>query len=83
MGNWQQITPNDAFLYCERAGFKTKEIDMFEMEVKDFYLPGTEIQFKYKVQQSDPIKFYIWPKVNGNDVSYDEFKEAVLKAKNA
>lgn len=81
MTNWQQITPNDAFLYCERAGFKSKEIDPFEMEIKEYYLPNTEIQFKYKIQNSDPMKFYIWPRINGKDVSYDEFKNAVLKAK--
>lgn len=61
MTNWQQITPNDAFLYCERAGFKSKEIDPFEMEIKEYYLPNTEIQFKYKIQNSDPMKFYIGP----------------------
>lgn len=83
MTNWIQITPNDAFLYCERAGFKTKEIDMFEFDIKEFYLPNTNISFKYKIQNSDPMKFFIWPKIDNNDVSYEEFKDAVLKAKHA
>lgn len=82
MNNWQQVTPNDAILYCERAGFKCKEIDPFEMEIKEYYLPeNTKIQFKYKIQNSDPIKFYIWPRVNDKDVSMEEFKTAITEAK--
>jgi len=79
--NWQQITPNDAILYCERAGFVCREADPFEMEIKDFYLPNTRIEFKYRIQNSDPVKFFVWPKVDGKDVTLDEFKEAVNKAK--
>lgn len=82
MSNWQQVTPNDAILYCERSGFRCKEIDPFALEVKEYYLPeNTKIQFKYRIQNSDPIKFYIWPRVDGKDVTIDEFKNAVTEAK--
>lgn len=80
---WQQITPSDAILYCERAGFKCKDIDPFALEVKEFYLPNTDIQFKYRIQNTDPIKFYILPIISGETVSYEEFKEAVRIAKGA
>lgn len=81
MDKWIQITPNDAFLYCERAGFKTKEIDFFEMDIKEFYLPNTKISFKYRIQNSDPMRFYILPTIDNKPVDYETFKNAVLKAK--
>jgi hypothetical protein len=81
--NWQQITFNDAILYCERAGFQCKDVDLFEAEIKEFFLPGTKIEFKYRIHNGDPVKFYIWPKVDGKDVDYETFKEAVVQAKNA
>ena len=81
MSNWNQVTISDSILYCERAGFKMEEPDFFELEIKHYTLPGTKIEFKYKVVNSDPIKFYIWPRVDGKDVTMDEFKEAVIKAK--
>ena len=74
---WIQITPSDAILFCERCGFRCKEIDPFAMEIKEFYLPNTDIQFKYKIQNSDPVKFYIWPRISNEDVSLEEFKDAV------
>ena len=79
--NWQQVTINESILYCERAGFKCREFDPFAMEIKDYYLPGTKIEFKYQVQNSDPMKFFIWPRIDGKDVTMEEFKEAVIKAK--
>jgi len=79
---WIQITFNDAILYCERAGFKCKEVDLFESEIKEFYLPNTKIQFKYKIHNGDPVKFYICPMIDGKIVVYEEFKDAVAKAKN-
>lgn len=81
--NWQQITFNDAILYCERAGFVCREADPFAFEIKEFYLPGTKIEFRYRVHNGDPMKFYVWPRIDGKDVTYDEFKAAVETAKNA
>jgi hypothetical protein len=51
------------------------------MEIKEFFLPGTKIEFKYRIQNSDPVKFFIWPKIDGKDVTVEEFKEAVVQAK--
>ena len=47
------------------------------MEVTSFFLPGTKIEFKYKMVYSDPVKFYIWPRIDGKDVTIEEFKNAV------
>lgn len=81
MNNWQQITIDDAILYCERSGFVMEEIDFFEMEIKKFYLPGTKIQFNYKIEPSDPVKFYICPTINEKIVSFEDFKKAVEENK--
>ncbi|MBP3265612.1 MAG: hypothetical protein J6L84_01560 [Clostridiales bacterium] len=78
---WIQITFNDAILYCERAGFKCKEVDLFESEIKEFYLPNTKIQFKYRIYNGDPVKFYICPMVDGKIVDYETFKQEVETAK--
>ena len=79
--NWQEITPNDAILYCERAGFVCREADPFAFEIKEFYLPNTKIEFKYQIRNSDPVKFFVWPTVDGKDVTLEEFKKAVEAAK--
>lgn len=79
--NWQQVNISDSIFFCERCGFSCKEIDPFAMEIKEFFLPGTKIEFKYKIQNSDPVKFFIWPRVDGKDVTVKEFKEAVVQAK--
>lgn len=79
--NWQQVNISDSILFCERCGFSCKEIDPFAMEVKEFYLPGTGFEFKYRIQNSDPVKFFIWPRIDGKNVTVDEFKEAIAKAK--
>lgn len=81
MNKWILVTFNDAMFYCERCGFRCKEVDLFDAEVKEFYLPGTKIEFKYRIQNSDPVKFYILPSVDGKLVDYEEFKRAVSLAK--
>lgn len=75
--NWQEVCRTDAILYCEKSGFKCTEIDPFAMEVTSFFLPGTKIEFKYKMVYSDPVKFYIWPRIDDKDVTIEEFKKAV------
>lgn len=75
--NWQEVSRTDAVLYCEKSGFRCKEMDPFAMEVTEFFLPNTKIEFKYKMVYSDPVKFYIWPRIDGKDVTIDEFKKAV------
>lgn len=77
MANWQQVTPADAIMLCERWGFKTKDIDFFTMEEKEYYVPETGFSFKYKIQNSDPVKFFIDPSINGEQVTVEKFKEAV------
>lgn len=79
MGNWQEVTPSDAIMLCERWGFSMKEIDFFAMEEKEYYIPNTGFSFKYKILNSDPVKFYVDPSINGSKVTVQEFKDAVIK----
>lgn len=79
MANWQQVTPSDAIMLCERWGFKSKEIDFFAMEEKSYYIPGTTFSFKYRIQNSDPVKFFVDPSINDKPVTVEEFKQKVTE----
>ena len=79
MVNWQQVTPSDAIMLCERWGFKTKEIDFFAMEEKEYYIPNTTFTFKYRIQNSDPVKFFILPTIDNKSVTVEEFKQKVTE----
>ena len=75
--NWQEVCRTDAILYCEKSGFKCSEIDPFAMEEQKFILKENDrVRFKFKMVMSDPVKYYIYPIVNGNGVTVKELKEA-------
>jgi len=79
MDNWQEITLLEAKYFTQSGKFRCKEdLDPFAMEVQHFVYPDSEkkIEFNFKLRNSDPIKYYIYPKINGVPVSVKELKEA-------
>mgnify|MGYP006967381399 CR=1 FL=1 len=54
-----------------------------KMEEKEYYVPETGFSFKYKIQNSDPVKFFIDPSINGEQVTVEKFKEAVTNYYNS
>lgn len=79
MDNWQEVTLLEAKYFTQSGKFRCKEdLDPFAMEVQHFVFPGSEkkIEFNFKLRNSDPVKYYIYPMIDGKPVTIKELKEA-------
>lgn len=76
--NWQQISLLEAKYMTQCGKFRSEtDVDPFAMEEQRFILKENEkVRFKFKLVMSDPVKYYIYPIVEGNAVSFDKLKEA-------
>lgn len=76
--NWQQISLLEAKYMTQCGKFRSEtDVDPFAMEEQKFILKENEkVRFKFKLVMSDPVKYYIYPIVEGKTVSFNELKEA-------
>ena len=77
--NWQEISLLEAKYFTQSGKFRCKEdLDPFAMEVQHFILPNAEkkIEFNFKLRNSDPIRYYIYPMIDNKPVTVQELKDA-------
>lgn len=76
--NWQQVSLLEAKYLTQSGKFRAEtDVDPFAMEEQKFILKENDkVRFKFKMVMSDPVKYYIYPIVNGNGVTVKDFKEA-------
>mgnify|MGYP006055880185 CR=1 FL=1 len=76
--NWQQVSLLEAKYLTQSGKFRCEtDVDPFAMEEQKFILKENDkVRFNFKMVMSDPVKYYIYPIVNGNGVTVKELKEA-------
>ncbi len=76
MNNWQQVTMAEARLLTEQSDFIHQEVDLFDESGSDeFIKKGTGFKFKYRTSFSDPVSFWVDPRIDDKPVSVKEFIE--------